>query len=81
MEKWWEAGSLSGVPKSNFSVQPFPIPVLIPVGARQRGQVLDGQEAACFLLSGALGCFVCTPLGVVGSSPREIASCGRERDG
>lgn len=47
MEKWWESGSLSGVPKANFSLQPFPVPDLIlVVGEFQHGQVLDGQPVS-----------------------------------
>lgn len=58
-EKWWNTGTPSEVPKADLLLQPSPDGVLIPVGEPQHGQTLDGQGAACFLLTSA---FRCSPL-------------------
>lgn len=83
MEKWWEAGSLSGVPKASFSQHPFSWPSPDP-GGRPPAWPGPGWPGSCLLPAHQylrMLCFVCMPLDVVRRSPREIASCGRERDG
>lgn len=66
-------------PEGQFLTAALPSPRPDPGGGRVPAWPGPGWPA-CFLITIAFRCFIYMSLCVVGRSPREIASCGRERD-